>query len=143
MSTTRPQPADRTSAAVSGPWVTGLALFAGILMVVLGIYHALGGIAAIIGDRLYVTTPDYTYTLDITGWGWIHLVLGVLIAVVGGGVVTGRAWGRAVGVLVAALSMVANFMFIPYYPIWSVVMIALCVAVIWALAVWDPSSSSS
>ena len=65
------------------------------------------------------------------------------IAVVGGGVVTGRASGRAVGVLVAALSMVANFMFIPYYPIWSVVMIALCVAVIWALAVWDPSSSSS
>ncbi|GAA0921702.1 DUF7144 family membrane protein [Pseudonocardia zijingensis] len=141
MSTIHPQPADRTTVAASGPWVTGLALFAGILMIVVGIYHALGGIAAIIGDQLYVTTPDYTYTLDITSWGWIHLVLGAVIAVVGVGVVTGQAWARAVGVLVAALSMVANFMFVPYYPIWSVLMIALCVAVIWALAVWNPSTS--
>jgi hypothetical protein len=141
MSTIHPQPADRTTVATSGPWVTGLALFAGILMIVVGIYHALGGIAAIIGDQLYVTTPDYTYTLDITSWGWIHLVLGAVIAVVGVGVVTGQAWARAVGVLVAALSMVANFMFVPYYPIWSVLMIALCVAVIWALAVWNPSTS--
>lgn len=137
MSTTQPQAAGRTSAALSHPWATGFALFAGVMMLVVGVYHALGGIAALIQDQVYVTMPDYTYTLDITSWGWIHLVLGVLVAVTGGGVLSGRGWGRVGGITVTALSMIANFMFIPYYPIWSLVMIALGAAVIWALAVYE------
>lgn len=138
MSTTQPQAAGRAPAPISLPWATGFALFAGVMMLVVGVYHALGGIAAIIQDPLYVTTPDnYTYTLDVTTWGWIHLVLGVLIAATGGGVLSGRGWGRFGGITIAALSMIANFLFLPYYPVWSLVMIALCVAVIWALAVYD------
>jgi hypothetical protein len=117
-------------------WTTGFALFAGVIMLALGVYHALAGVAAIVGDEIYVTAPDDVYAFDLTSWGWIHLVLGVLVAVAGGAVLSGRLWGRVVGIIVAALSMISNFVFIPYYPIWSLVMIPLCVAVIWALAVY-------
>jgi hypothetical protein len=136
MSTSRSRSAGYTPMPGPSPWRTSLALFAGVLMLVLGVYHALSGIAALIGDEVYVTSPDNAYTFDLTSWGWIHLVLGVLVAAGGGAVLSGRVWGRVVGIVVAALSMISNFVFLPYYPIWSLVMIPLCVAVIWALAVY-------
>lgn len=116
-------------------WATGLALFAGTLMVVAGVYHALAGIAALINDEVYVSTPDYVYAFDITGWGWTHLVLGILVAAVGVAVLQGYPWGRMAGIALAALSLVANFLFLPYYPIWSLLIIALDIAIIWALSV--------
>ncbi|MHA6628493.1 DUF7144 family membrane protein [Pseudonocardia sichuanensis] len=139
MSTSQSPSAGYTPVAPRGRWMAGFALFAGVIMLALGVYHALAGIAAIVGDEIYVTAPEDVYTFDLTSWGWIHLVLGVLVALAGGAVLSGRLWGRLVGIVVAALSMIANFVFIPYYPIWSLVMIPLCVAVIWALAVYDPA----
>lgn len=136
MSTNQSRSAGYTPVARPSPGRTSLALFAGVLMLVLGVYHALSGIAALIGDEIYVTSPDEVYTFDLTSWGWIHLVLGVLVAAAGGAILSGRLWGRVVGIVVAALSMISNFVFLPYYPIWSLVMIPLCVAVIWALAVY-------
>lgn len=117
-------------------WAGGLVMFAGVLMVVAGVWHALAGIAALLNDTLYVTTPDYVYALDLTGWGWGHLVLGALVALTGVAVLRGQTWGRFAGIALVALSLVANFLFIPWYPIWSLVIIALDVAVIWALAAW-------
>lgn len=119
---------------------TGLVAFAGILMVVAGVWHALAGIAALVNDHLYVTTPNYVYALDLTGWGWGHLVLGVLVAVTGAAILSGQSWARWVGIALVVLSLVANFLFIPWYPIWSLVIIALDVAVIWALASWQSRS---
>jgi hypothetical protein len=117
-------------------WTGGLIVFAGVLMVVAGVWHALAGIAALLNDDLYIATPDYIYSLDLTGWGWGHLALGALVAATGGAVLLGKTWGRIVGIALVTLSLVANFLFIPWYPIWSLVIIAIDIAVIGALAVW-------
>ncbi|TWF75477.1 hypothetical protein FHX44_111361 [Pseudonocardia hierapolitana] len=134
--------AESTPAPVTPPTqtepglVTGLVVFAGTLMVVVGVFHALVGIAALVDDKIYVTTPNYIYSADIAMWGWLHLLLGILVAVVGIAVLRGRAWGRVVGIGLGALGLVANFLFIPYHPLWSVLIIALEVAIIWALATY-------
>lgn len=117
-------------------WQNGLTLFAGVMMVVGGIFHALAGIAALFNDTVFVSTPEYTYQFDLTGWGWIHLIVGGLVAAAGIAVVQGQTWGRVVGIGVAVLSLIANFLFIPYYPVWSLLIIALDVAIIWALATY-------
>ncbi|MFI0370137.1 hypothetical protein ACH35V_19890 [Actinomadura sp. 1N219] len=118
---------------VSG-WAVGLAVFAGCMMIMAGLFGAITGIAAIVDDDLYVIRGDYVFEWDVTAWGWIHLVLGIIVIAAGIAVFTGRAWARVVGIALAVLSAVANFMFLPYYPVWSIVIIALDVAVIWALA---------
>ena len=122
------------------PWASGLTVFAGALMIVDGVFGVLTGIAALLNDKIYVTTPEYVYAYDLTTWGWIHLLLGVLVGLAGVAVLRGQTWGRITGMAMAGLSLVANFMFIPHYPVWSIVIIALDVAIIWALAVYrrDP-----
>jgi hypothetical protein len=133
MSTEIPsRPAGATEEA--SPWATGLSLFAAALMMVAGIWHALAGIAALFQDTVYVSTPEYLYAFDLTAWGWIHLLMGILVLLAGVGVARGQTWARAVGIVLACLSLIANFLFIPHYPIWSLVIIALDVSVIWALA---------
>ena len=69
-------------------------------------------------------------------WGWIHLLLGVLVGLAGVAVIRGQAWGRFTGIALAAVSLIANFLFLPHYPLWSIILIALDVAIIWALAVY-------
>jgi hypothetical protein len=76
------------------------------------------------------------YSFDITGWGWIHLILGVLVALAGIGIVQGQTWAAVVGITLASLSLLVNFAFIPYYPVWSILIIALDVIVIWALVTY-------
>ena len=115
-------------------WATGLSLFAATMMIVIGFCQALAGIAAIIQDEVYLTRPNYVYNIDLTGWGWIHLVVAVVLVITGIGVIYGYLWARIAGILVAALSIIGNFMFVPYYPLWSLLLIALDVTVIWALA---------
>ena len=134
MSTTTP-PRTTTDRSLGGaPWATGLAVFAGVVMTAIGVNQVLLGIAAIADDEVYLAVPDYVYSLDLTTWGWIHLVIGALLIVTGIAVVTGKAWARAIGIVLATLNLIANFLFIPYYPVWSVLLVALDVAVIWGLA---------
>ncbi len=128
---------DRTDAEVSG-WAVGLAAFAGAIMVLIGIFQAFAGLAAIFEDDFFVVAPNYIYDVDVTAFGWIHLILGVILVFAGISIYSGAIWARSVGVLLAILSAVANFFFIPYYPVWSVLIIALCVAVIWALVTYGP-----
>ncbi|WP_433477030.1 DUF7144 family membrane protein [Spirillospora sp. CA-142024] len=120
----------------AGVWATGLAVFAGVLMLMIGSFQALQGVAAIVKDQFYVVTPRYVYDFDVTAWGWTHLVLGILVALAGLFIFTGHVWARAVGIAFAAANAISQFLFLPYYPVWSVVMIALDVAVIWALCVY-------
>lgn len=134
------QPSDRASEPrhSAGPpsgWVTGAVVFAGVMMVMVGVFHVLAGLAAIVDDEFYVAAPNYVYDLDVTGWGWIHLIAGVIIAAAGVAVWSGQLWARLVGIWLASLSLIANFLFIPYYPVWSMLMIAIDVLVIYALAV--------
>jgi len=117
------------------PWASGLAIFAGAMMIVSGIFAVFEGIAALFNDKVYVSTPQYLYAFDLTAWGWIHLLLGVLVGLAGAAVIRGQAWGRFTGIALAALSLIANFLFLPHYPLWSILIIALDVAIIWALAV--------
>jgi len=140
MSTESPsRPVVRTSESAGGLG-SGLTLFAAAMMIVAGIWHALAGLAALFRDEVYVFTPDYIYSFDLTAWGWIHLLLGIAVVIAGFAVMRGAMWARVLGIALACLSLIANFLFIPHYPVWSLVIIALDVAVIWALATYrsDP-----
>ncbi|MFB7330188.1 hypothetical protein ACFC00_00900 [Streptomyces adustus] len=114
-------------------WVSGGVTFAGVLMLCSGVLSALQGISAIARDDVFVRTGAYAYALDLTGWGWIHLIIGVLLAVTGGGLLKGMAWARIAGICFAALSLVAQFLFLPYAVFWPITMIAIDLFVIWAL----------
>ena len=103
---------------VSG-WAIGGAVFAAVLMMITGAFQVIAGLTAIIKDTFYVTTPNYLLTFDVTGWGWIHLAFGVVLAAAGFFVLRGNVWARAVAITLAGLSAIANFLFIPYYPFWA------------------------
>ncbi|TQM44866.1 DUF7144 family membrane protein [Pseudonocardia cypriaca] len=120
--------------------LAGIRTFAGVLMLVIGGYHAMAGIAALREDEIFVETPSYTYALDVTTWGWVQLGLGVLVALAGAAVLRDRLWGRLVGILLAGLSLFANFLFLLYYPLWAALIIAFDVVLIWALAAYRPES---
>jgi hypothetical protein len=94
---------------------------------------ALQGLIAIFENEFYVQTRNYLFEFDATTWGWIHLVIGLLVAFAGWGLLSGQTWARVVGITLAALSATANFLFIPYYPFWSLLIITLNIFVIWAL----------
>ena len=117
---------------VSG-WAIGGTAFAGVIMLLIGVFHAIAGLVALFDDEFYVVGANYTFELDVTGWGWIHLLGGVGVALAGLYVFSGATWARIVGITLAMLSAIANFFFIPYYPFWSLLMIALAVWAIWAL----------
>jgi hypothetical protein len=114
-------------------WAVGGIAFAGTMMILIGIFQAIAGISAIADDEFFIVTQNYTFDLDVTAWGWIHLILGVVIVAAGFALIAGRAWGAVAAIVLAVLSAVVNFFFIPYYPFWSLLVIALDVWVIWAL----------
>jgi hypothetical protein len=116
-------------------WATGLSVFAAVIMVIAGVVEALQGIVALANSEFYVVGPEYTYEFDVTAWGWIHLLLGIGVAVVGVFIFLGNTWARWTGLAVVALSMIANFAWVPYYPVWGIIVLALDGAVIWALSV--------
>jgi hypothetical protein len=115
------------------PWAAGFTIFAAIMMIMVGVFQALQGLIAIFENEFYVATRNYTFQFDATTWGWIHLVLGLIVAFAGWGLLSGQTWARVVGITLAALSATANFLFIPYYPFWSILIVAVNVLVIWAL----------
>ena len=122
---------------VSG-WTVGFVVFAGVIMMMLGIFHALSGLAAIIDDQYFVVGPNYAYELDTTAWGWLHLIFGIIVAAAGWGIFNGATWARVVGIALAVVSAVGNFFYIPYQPVWAILMIALAILIIGALAAWSP-----
>ncbi|MBL1287864.1 hypothetical protein PV394_18755 [Streptomyces sp. NE06-03E] len=123
----------RPSASEPSPWGAAGAMFAGVVLLVDGILSIVKGIAGIASDDVYTRISNYTFKFDITAWGWIHLVLGVILVFVGWGILKGAAWAWGVGIGLAALNLIANFMWLPYQPVWAVISIALDTFVIWAL----------
>ncbi|WFG46859.1 hypothetical protein PaSha_17850 [Pseudonocardia alni] len=134
MSAQRPSPA---------PWVVGLSLFAAVMMIVAGVFNALEGFVALFYNEVYLAGPRYVFAFDLTTWGWIHLLAGIALVAAGFAVMSGRLWGRVVGIAITLLSMPTNFLFIPYYPVWYLLIIALDVFVIWALCVYDRDSAAA
>jgi hypothetical protein len=125
--------AARADREASG-WAVGFILFAAIMMIMSGIFQAIAGLVAIFENEFYVATRNYLFQLDATSWGWIHLLIGVVVAFAGWALLSGRTWARVVAITLAVLSAVANFLFIPYYPFWSLLIITLDVFVIWAVS---------
>ena len=117
---------------VSG-WVVGGITFAGTMLILIGMFQAIDGLVAIFNDDFFLVTQNYTFDLDVTAWGWIHLLLGIAMMIAGWSIFSGKTWAAVVALTLAMLSALANFFFIPYYPLWSLVMIALDCWVIWAL----------
>jgi hypothetical protein len=124
----------RASSREPSGWVVGGVVFAAVMMIMAGIFQGLAGLIAIVNNEFFVGTRDYLFKFDVTTWGWIHLILGIVIGLAGFSLLSGALWARAVGITLAVLSAIANFLFIPYYPFWSLLIIALDVFVIWALA---------
>ena len=113
----------------------GLILFAGIMMIMVGVFQAIQGVVALFNDTFYVVGQKWVFSFNVTTWGWIHLLAGVVLVVAGYFLFQGAVWARVVGVSVAIISAVLSFMWLPYYPIWSMLIIALDVFIIWALTV--------
>ena len=125
---------------VSGSTV-GFVVFAGVMLMLIGTFHAFTGLAAIIQNEFFVVGRNYAYELDVTAWGWLHLIFGVIVAAAGYGVFSGATWARVVGITLAAISAVGNFFFIPYQPVWAILIIALDVLVIAALTAYSPQAA--
>ncbi|MEV7775010.1 hypothetical protein [Kitasatospora sp. NPDC086791] len=123
------------SAPEHHPFATGWTVFAGVMLIAGGIMAIFQGIAAITKDNLIVITRHYVYSMNTSGWGWIHLILGIVVVLAGVALFTGAVWARAVGIVVAGLGMIANFLWLPYYPFWAIVLIAIDAFVIWALCI--------
>ncbi|WP_282686147.1 MULTISPECIES: hypothetical protein [unclassified Streptomyces] len=128
------RPADpRPGGGPGSPWAAGGTVFAGVLLFVDGVLGVLKGIAGIASNDVYTRINDYVFKFSVTSWGWIHLILGVVLILVGWGILKGAAWARGAGVALASLNLIANFMWLPYTPVWAIVTIAIDVFVIWAL----------
>lgn len=119
---------------VSG-WAVGWSAFAAIMLIMIGVFHAFAGVVAIANDTFYAVGYEWIFEFDVTAWGWIHLIGGIAVVASGFGIFSGNVAARTVGVVVAVLSAIVNFAWLPYYPVWSGLMIALAVAVIWSLTV--------
>jgi hypothetical protein len=120
------------STEVAASWGSA---FAGAMLMIVGLFQFFQGLVAVInGNQFFVTTPNYVFQFNVTTWGWIHLVLGAVIAVAGLFIFTGNIVARSVGMLLAGLQALANFVWLPYSPLWSIIIIAIDVFIIWSLA---------
>ena len=114
-------------------WATGAATFASVVLMLIGSFQVINGLTALFNDEFFVAGANYTFKIDITVWGWIHLLFGLGLVFCGAGLWQRARWAGITAIVLCGLSAVANFFFLPYYPIWAVVVIALDVWVIWAL----------
>ena len=148
MSTTTPTAGPASSGPVRQPsqttgWV-GWLVFAAVLMILLGAFHGVQGLIALFNSEYYLVGPSgLSVHLDYTTWGWVHLIAGIVVLVAGIGVLAGQFWARLVGILLAVVSALTSFAFIAAYPVWSCVLIALDVLIIYALAVHGRELRSS
>ncbi|MFF2088370.1 hypothetical protein ACFVVM_31690 [Nocardia sp. NPDC058176] len=119
----------------------GTSIGAGILLAVVGVLQIFQGISAVANDDLIVVGPEYAYQFDLTSWGWWHIVIGAIAVIIAIGLLAGQTWGRVAAMVIAALSIIANFLWLPYYPWWSILIIAVDIVVIWAVATWRPHNA--
>jgi hypothetical protein len=123
------RPADREYSIAAA----GTILIAGVIMIVAGAFHILQALVALFNDTFYVAGEEYIYQFDVTAWGWIHLLGGVLLVFGGAALFRGAVWACILAVVLASLSAVLNFMWLPYYPLWGAIIIVLDVVIIWAV----------
>ncbi|MFI1681447.1 MULTISPECIES: hypothetical protein [unclassified Streptomyces] len=128
-------PVHHRSSSTAQAAAAGLTVFAAVMLMIAGIMGFIRGLMAVLEDDVFLTTRDYVFQFDLTSWGWIHLILGVVAIGVSAGLFVAMAWARVLGVIIAGLLMIANFLSIPYYPFWSLTLIAVNGFIIWGLCV--------
>ncbi|MCP4308425.1 MAG: hypothetical protein GY926_19870 [bacterium] len=116
-------------------WAVGWTAFAGLMMVLQGFWWVIAGLAALFEDTFFVVTQDWIFKFDVTAWGWIHLIVGLVVLFAGFGLFAAATWARVVGVVVAVVTGIIAFGWLPYYPVWGILLVTISVAVIWALTV--------
>ena len=114
-------------------WAIGWTAFAGIMMVMGGVWWIISGIVAIANEDFFVVGEEYIFQFSTTTWGWIHLILGIVILLAGFYLFTGAVWARTVGVIIGVVWALAAFAWMPYYPVWAIAFLAVSIFVIWAL----------
>jgi hypothetical protein len=116
-------------------WV-GWIIFAAVFMIVIGAMNAIQGLAALFRDEAYwVTLQGDIVTFDVTTWGWIHLIFGILLVLVGVMLMQGSTFARVIGIALVSLNMIAQFSWTTLYPFWGLIVIAIDVVIIYALVV--------
>jgi len=123
-----------TSTDHNGRLVHVVHTFAGIMLIVVGAFQVIESIAALARDEYLLVLPNYVFAIDLTRWGWIHLLLGLILAAVGVCLLLGKGWARIAGIVVAGIAALINFAWLPYAPLWAILSIGVNVLVIWALA---------
>ncbi len=130
----RASPAESYAPEPTG-WVGWIA-FAGVMMMMLGCFHAIQGLVALFQDEYFLVGPNnLAVHVDYTTWGWVHLIGGIVVALAGGALLAGRMWARILAVGLAFASALVNIAFLSAYPIWSTIMIVVDILVIWAVMV--------
>jgi hypothetical protein len=112
---------------------TGWIVFAGVMMIISGGLNAFYGVVAAVNDDWVGWTNGQNAFLDVSQWGWVHIILGLIVLLCGIGLFSGNILARTVAVIIAGLSLVGNFFFIPVYPLWALTVITIDALVIWAL----------
>jgi hypothetical protein len=133
MATHRRARGEKRGAAHVSRWAEGGAVFAAVVMVMLGAFQVISGLAAILNGGFFRVSSQYEFNYSTTGWGWVQLVLGGLILASGCALFARASWAAVLAICFAGMSAIANFFFIPYYAFWAIVIIALDVWVIWSL----------
>ena len=128
MSTTGPSTRDASDTAYS------VSIFAGVMLATLAVFEILQGFSAVLNDGVFVSGLNYVYAIDVTAWGWWHMLIGVVGLAVGMGILKGQVWANSAGIGFAVVSALGQFAFMPYYPFWSLLIIGVDILVIWALA---------
>ena len=126
------QGSNRTTPPPSGMAV-GITVTAAVILILAGVLHAMEGVVGLATNEFYVVTQRWLFQFDVTVWGWVHIVVGLIAAATGVALLYGAFWARIVGVVIASVSVIANFLWLPYYPLWAMIIIAFDLFVIWAL----------
>ncbi|WP_433291469.1 DUF7144 family membrane protein [Actinoplanes sp. CA-030573] len=127
------RPGTPGSAPPMTAWI-GMVAFGGFMIVLTGIFHLIEGIVALADDDFYVARPaGLALSWSYTQWGWLHVVVGVLALAAGTGIFLGQLWARVAGVAIALVSAFASMLYLPAYPLWSVILIVIDVLIIYAL----------
>ena len=119
-----------------GNFWAGWTAFGAIMIIISGAVNGIQGLAAVFLDDVFLSGPQGgALILDVTQWGWVHIVLGLALIGVGLGLVRGQMWSRILAVIVLTINMVTQMMLLPAYPFWSIIVIAFDVIVLWAITV--------
>ena len=118
-----------------GGTALGITAAAGLILMLVGVFGMIQGIVGLLDNDLYVVTNKWLFELDATAWGWGHILIGLVALCAGLGLFFGRVWAQVTAIIVAAFSILANFAWLPYYPVWALLVIGLDLFVIWAVTV--------